>query len=1333
MARHDFIIPKGQTRSRAMDSRMIKIAGRCAAFAAACLALCSAQAANRYWTGAGGDNEWGTAANWSGAAMPGSGDTVVFTNDAPLSLQVNVGGYPGAARYRFIGKDVSIGSVESSRRTLYIYGTSTCAVEVVEGTTVTISNNISMYNADNKGLAKTGKGTFRFVGRAGYTTSINNATELIVEEGEFGGMPSSGDYGVYLTVPTNITVKSGATLFMAGYNALNEDHTVIYLESNATFRVDTRGSQDFIAGISGAGAIVTPASKTANLKLSFKKGPCEFSGTTDSRVTLEFLNYSAVDSSNKRFVVGGVNSLASATVKDNAGALRFAPGLGECKIGTYTLADFKELRLEDEAGEPVSLTAKFSSTAKTTFTGAGSLHVVNSGATFTNDQMQIGGTLSIGSGQTMTFGNGTAEADVDLSTIAGLGTAGGTLAFKNVGTTVLDVPVEGNGTIKAYGSVYFSDFRMADTQIEPSAAAIVTLAGGDSTLSSFTFAEANATIEVTGGTHTGKKTLRTLDTASVLPVPSFIPTAYRPGMLRVSGGEVWLSNAIGELNRLELLGGNCVAAGGYAANSAATAENPSVILFDGGTMTISMRDAQYWWWMPNSASSKTAIKIGAKGARFGTRDRSCGYNPDSADIAFQKSMSTADGVASDGGVTFDLRRAGFTVVLLEPLLVNGPVTAMDGRISVFRYSTSQYAHLDDYPSFFGTGDFTLDCSVLAYLKAGSAQDVPEGTLRLASGAGSRFTVRGASAIRFRTDSGKPQQHVVAGADGAASCSAFVCERGGAFYIYDGGHALDGTKSTFVVNGGVATNEHTTLVRAPVFGNNTSHSGSGDDCFLCYDGEKGFVEFTDYKTSLTAGENAVVRASNSSSLSLAANANAHVAAVQLVNWGTMTLNAGSRLTVGNGVDPACVLMGYETDINGSGTLDFGTSEGVISVGPAYYDEGHLLKCSIAGSGGVTYAGMPNYQMRLITISGASTYTGGTHISGSALRVRNARAFSTGDVYLDGGYRNGGKLLFDRPMTFSNNLHVSGGGHRLHQEWQTGKDFHGAIAFLTNDVTIAGNVDLVAYTEMSSLGEGTFTGTISGDRLVAKPGAGRIVLAADNTYTGGTEIVRTTIALAGAAPSLGTGMVSLDNGVLRFENTAPIVFTNELDGVGRIEVAGAAVTFASPGLDGLEFKKLAAGASFDYPGITNPVYVVAVDAGGMDLGGRDATVAGVSGSGRVSGGVLTITGEINPGGAGSLGTLAFERTPVFSGATYVCDVSGTAADRLVFEDDVDVSALAFRAVRSGSFRGQNVEAVASDGEVTGTFASAAFPRSSYSLSYGEKSIKISNACGLILCVW
>lgn len=135
-------------------------------------------------------------------------------------------------------------------------------------------------------------------------------------------------------------------------------------------------------------------------------------------------------------------------------------------------------------------------------------------------------------------------------------------------------------------------------------------------------------------------------------------------------------------------------------------------------------------------------------------------------------------------------------------------------------------------------------------------------------------------------------------------------------------------------------------------------------------------------------------------------------------------------------------------------------------------------------------------------------------------------------------------------------------------------------------------------------------------------------------------------------------------------------------------------------------------------------------GSALGGRDATVAGVAGTGRVSGGVLTVTGEINPAGAGAVGVLTFEMTPVLSGATYVCDLVGDSADRIEFEDDVDVSGLVFRAVRNGRYNGQDVRVLVSDGEVTGPFASATFPHGKYSLEYGASAVTLTHSNGSII---
>ena len=585
------------------------------------------------------------------------------------------------------------------------------------------------------------------------------------------------------------------------------------------------------------------------------------------------------------------------------------------------------------------------------------------------------------------------------------------------------------------------------------------------------------------------------------------------------------------------------------------ADNGGALSLDGGTFSVGMSGVQYWWMIGSNSARTPNIKIGADGGTFRVKDYG-DYYSDNGKVRAYGTFVTASGVVNDGGVTIDLRPTGVGFMPLEPFSLNGPVTVMDGRLLMSRYGNSEYPDLANHSSFFGTGDFTLDCSLLDYLDTNG--DLAEGTLRLASGAGSVMRVRGSSEIRFRASTSKNVQHVVVGADGAAADSAFVRERGGALFLHDAGQAFDGEKSTFKVNGGVATNALSTLVKAPVFTEDATIASAGDVYPLCYDAEKGFVKFTDFATDLTAGENKVVRPASA----LAANATAHVAAVQLVNWGNMTLNAGSRLTIGNGIDPAFVMLGYETDISGSGTIDFGTSEGVVAVGPCGGDDfGHGVSVSFSGSGGMSYVSRPAFARRVVRLTGASDYTGDTHISVAAIRVRNSLAFSSGDVYVEGGYRNGGKLIFDTPLTIENNLHVSGGGHRLHQ-WREATDIPGAISFETSGVTLAGTVELTARTEVASSGEGTFAGVISGDRLVVRPGEGRIVLAANNTYTGGTEIVSAKVALSGASPSLGTGRVKLDNGVVRFENTSPTTFTNPVEGTGTFMVRGEDVTFTVP---------------------------------------------------------------------------------------------------------------------------------------------------------------------------
>ena len=102
--------------------------------AVAIAATCNA--AECVWTGAGGDGNWSTPANWRDSAVPGQNDTAIFENSEPLSLRLP--SESGAQNFQFLGKDVDIGS-DDGRHALYIYGHGTSTVEVVAGTTVTCS------------------------------------------------------------------------------------------------------------------------------------------------------------------------------------------------------------------------------------------------------------------------------------------------------------------------------------------------------------------------------------------------------------------------------------------------------------------------------------------------------------------------------------------------------------------------------------------------------------------------------------------------------------------------------------------------------------------------------------------------------------------------------------------------------------------------------------------------------------------------------------------------------------------------------------------------------------------------------------------------------------------------------------------------------------------------------------------------------------------------------------------------------------------------------------------------------------------------------------------
>ena len=129
--------------------------------------------------------------------------------------------------------------------------------------------------------------------------------------------------------------------------------------------------------------------------------------------------------------------------------------------------------------------------------------------------------------------------------------------------------------------------------------------------------------------------------------------------------------------------------------------------------------------------------------------------------------------------------------------------------------------------------------------------------------------------------------------------------------------------------------------------------------------------------------------------------------------------------------------------------------------------------------------------------------------------------------------------------------------------------------------------------------------------------------------------------------------------------------------------------------------------------------------FDLGGKDVTLKGLAGSGRVTGGVVTITGTINPGGAGAIGTLTFETAPVFvAGAVYQCDCTAATADKIVLPDGFDLSSLALETSTRAKPKWANATIVETEGAaLTGVFAATTHKSYKYGVAYRGATVVLT----------
>jgi autotransporter-associated beta strand protein len=86
--------------------------------------------------------------------------------------------------------------------------------------------------------------------------------------------------------------------------------------------------------------------------------------------------------------------------------------------------------------------------------------------------------------------------------------------------------------------------------------------------------------------------------------------------------------------------------------------------------------------------------------------------------------------------------------------------------------------------------------------------------------------------------------------------------------------------------------------------------------------------------------------------------------------------------------------------------------------------------------------------------------------------------------------------------------------------------------------------------------------------------------------------------------------------------------------------------------------------------------------LDLGGTGQTVAGLSGTGAVSNGLLTVTGLVQPGGANAIGTLTVPGDTVITGTLWVDAAADGACDVLAVQGPANLSAATLSVMNTSS---------------------------------------------------
>lgn len=403
----------------------------------------------------------------------------------------------------------------------------------------------------------------------------------------------------------------------------------------------------------------------------------------------------------------------------------------------------------------------------------------------------------------------------------------------------------------------------------------------------------------------------------------------------------------------------------------------------------------------------------------------------------------------------------------------------------------------------------------------------------------------------------------------------------------------------------------------------------------------------------------------------------VGAGLLALTGVNTYSGGTTLTQGTISIGNVAALGTGTVTTAAGTTLlagadlFNLSNNVVLNGGTTIDTqgfGVLMDGAISGTGALTKVGAGN-----LALYGANSYTGGTNVDAGTLFVNSAASAGTGTIAMANG------------TTFAVVV---------------------ASTATPNNMTLGGLVNVLV--------DPGFTATLSGvvadgsaAGSLSKFGAGNLVLAGANSYSGDTFVNDGTVTLANSL-GFGTSDVFMGGGTTLAAGASSLNVANAVQLNGPVTINTAANTLQLSGVvSGVGSVTKNGTGILTMTGASTYTGATTVAAGTLNVTGSLASAvtanagAAVTGTGAVGGLVVSSGATLSPGAVGTtnVGTLSVNGAASLAG-TYSVNILGTTSDRLAATGPLSLGGtLAVTSVSNAKFN--TVYTVASGSSRTGTF--------------------------------